>query len=497
VKKYFLPKSSEIWFLGALILVTLGLRIYHLPYYPYHEDEVGSISVLRSIVETGFPYAENGTLYWSSLLGHYLMAIPLFFAESSPYSTRLVSVVFSALLLPVVYLMGKRIGGRWAGSIAALFLAFSAFENLYASMSRHYLPFQFFFVTGVFFAGEFFVRRRVGSGKWLFFAVLGAIGTHRFAVELFPVFALAALIGWRPDFFRTISFWVCSAIVAVAVYFNFLFIPDSGFINHVAIPLKMFALEDKGAFYEWFRRMTPFGVTLIILGIYPLVVEKNKLFWFYTSTFIFCMVFLSVVAPGDNPRYMANIYPLGIVLGSKSLTWWSGFAVRWSRQRDLLFRSEQPLLLVTCLVAALTFLTVFENRAVASGFGTYFRFVDQQPAHDFIKPRLRPSDLIISTEPGFAVLYLGRRPDYYLREKFDPATGSYGPFSAEEKTTTPYEFIDSPGQLIAVLEGTDQRIWFYTNWKITQTVSVAMDEEIKRFFKPVFSQNETYMLYRP
>jgi hypothetical protein len=427
------------------------------------------------------------------------MAIPLFFAEVSPYSTRLVCVVFSALLLPVVYLMGKCIGGRWAGSLAALFLAFSAYENLFASMARFYLPFQFFFVAAVFFAGEFFIRRRSGSGRWLFFATLGAIGTHRFAVELFPLFVLGALIGWRPDFFRTITFWVCSALVVVAVYFNFFFAPDNGFVNYAAISLKMFALEDKGAFYGWFRRVTPFGVTLMILGIYPLYAETNKLLWFYSLSFVFCMMFLSFVAPGDNPRYMANFYPIGIVIASIALVWWGRFVIDRVQQGRLLPLPASPITLGVCILAALSFLFAFENKDITTGFGTYFRFVDQQQAHEFIKKQLLPTDLIISTEPDLTSLYLGRKANYFLREKYDSDTGSYKSFPLNEKDIAVYPLIDSPKIMIEVLSQTDKRrVWLYTNWKITKTIGVSMDDEIKRQFRPMFSQDETYvLLYSP
>lgn len=482
--------------LPVFMLLVVGWRVYHAPNYPYHEDEIGSIGVMRAIVETGWPLAENGTLYWRSLLGHYLMAIPLFFAEVSPVSTRLVSILFSALLLPVVYAMGNRAAGKTAGWLAVLFLGFSAFENLYASMARFYLPFQFFFVAAVYGAGEYFIARRPGAGQWLLPATLGAIGTHELAVELLPLFGLALLLGGHWRLLGKRSFQLGVALLALVGYALLVYRPAAGFANPVAIPLEMFGLPDKAAFYQWFRQVTPLGGTLLILGIYPLRREQNRLWAFYFLGFLYGLLLLTVVAPGDNPRYLSNLYPLGIVAVAASLVWWG----RWLAER---FRRgwraaiPDPWVLGAVLVLAVGHLLVLENLDVAKAFGGYFRFVDQRPAHEFIRERLLPGDLVISTEPGLSAFYLGRPVDYFLREKYDAEADRYLPFSAEEKTAIRTPFIDRPERLVELLETDHRRIWLYTNWKITSTVGVAMDEAIKRLFQPRFSRNETYVLIRP
>lgn len=484
--------------LFLFMLLVVGMRIYHAPNYPYHEDEIGSIGVMRSIVETGLPLAENGTLYWRSLLGHYLMAIPLFFAQVSPVSTRLVCILFSALLLPVVYAMGNRAAGKAAGWLAVLFLGFSAFENLYASMARFYLPFQFFFVAAVYWAGEYFIARRPSSGKWLLLSTLGAIGHHHFALALLPLFFLSFLLGGHWDLLRSSNIWISSAFLVLVGYFSFVFVPNGAFINYIAIPLQVGGLEDKWAFYDWFRRLTPMGTTLLILGVVPLLWDRNRIFAFYFLGFVYSVALLSWLSPGDNPRYLSHLYPLGVVSVMVSLVWWGrqGWRVVRSKERPSKRWSRQAPLVVVVLMAVVYAVTL-ENVDIRTAFGRYFRFVDQQPAHEFIKRRFWPTDLIISTEPGFTALYLGRPPDYFIREKYDSSSGEYGPFSALEKGTIKVAFIDTPEGLEKVLSSTDRRIWLYTNWKITKTVSLATDDLIKRHFRPMFSEKETYVLIRP
>ncbi|TRO79777.1 glycosyltransferase family 39 protein [Trichloromonas acetexigens] len=481
--------------LFLFMLLVVGLRIYHAPNYPYHEDEIGSIGVMRSIVATGLPFAENGTLYWRSLLGHYLMAIPLFFAEVSPVSTRLVGIIFSALLLPVVYAMGTRAAGKTAGWLAVLFLGFSAFENLYASMARFYLPFQFFFVAAVYWAGEYFIARRPGAGKWLLLATLGAIGTHEFAFELLPVFALALLLGGRRSFWQR-SFWLGCVAVAVVGYFCLVFRPATAFVNYSAIPLQLFGLENRAAFYEWFRQTTPLGMTLLILGMYPLLRERNRCWTLYFLGFVGLLLFLTIFSSGDNPRYLSNIYPLGIVAVAASLSWWLRRLASVVRNRAGWASIPAPLPMGLVVILALIHLFVLENLDLNKAFGSYFKFVDQRPAHEFIRERLLPGDIIISTEPALSAFYLGRPVDYFLREKMNGGTIGYSEFPAKEKAGYPYRHIDSPVKLDALLKTEHRRIWLYTNWKITSIISGEMDGEIKSRFRPMFSLSETYVLIK-
>lgn len=486
----------EIIALCFLMLLVLGLRIYSLPLYPYHEDEVGSIFVMRSIVETGLPLTPGGALYWRSLLGHYQMSVPLFFLPVSPYSTRLVCVIFSILLLPVIYSMGKRAESPLAGWLAALFLGFSAFENLYASFARFYLPFQFFFIAAVFLSGEYFVRRRPGSGVWLLMATMGAIGTHQFAVMLFPVFAIGLLLGRRWDLLRERSFLASIAFLAVMVYLLIFYNPSGAFVNHVAIPLQVGGLADKLAFLKWYMQFVPFGITLLALGLFPLWRDGSRIWLHYAVSFITLFVFLSLVAPDDNHRYLSHILPLGVVCASASLAWWINTLITVFLRKDGQKHHWALTPLIATLVLALP-AAMMEACRPGQAFGAGLRFLDQEPAHRLIERNMRPGDLLISTEPGFAEIYFGRRADFFLREKFDAKTGLYQPFTEAEKEGSPIPFIDSSRRLRQILVETDRRIWLYANWKIAFTVSPETDLLIRQKFRPVFSGNETYVLIRP
>lgn len=491
-----LPEGLDRWLLAALMLCVVFLRWQALPEYPFHEDETGSIHVMQSIVRTGMPLTESGHIYWRSLLGHYLMAIPLFFAELSPRSARLVPVLFSALCLPLVFSYARRFGGRSAAWGSVLFLSFSAYQNLFASMARFYLPFQFFFLAAFILSEDFFIHRKKGSGPWLLAATLGCLGTHIFALQLLPVFGMGLLVGKRRDLLHSLRFWGCGLFLVAAGYLFLVFQPPGGYVNYAALPIRMGGYPDKLAFLKWFRETIPFGLSLLLLCLGPLLLSRSRSWIFSVLGFALSLLGLSLFAPGGNPRYLSHLFPLGVLLGSVSLMWWMRYPA--ALQRDLALR--RPAALTTAglvLFAALACGVLYPSPEVGKAFGNRLNFVDQKPAHDFIAARLAPGDVLVSMEPAFAPLYLGRKADYYLREKIDEGKQGYRSFTVREKEIFTIPVIDSPEALRQLLANTRGSIWIYANWKLAWAVSPQIKELLRTSFTQAYSDGRTFVLHKP
>jgi mannosyltransferase len=64
--------------------------------------------------------------YWITLNGY------------TPYNVRLLSALFGAGTIPIIYLIGKRISGVMTGLVAAVILAFSPFNIYFAQETRMY-----------------------------------------------------------------------------------------------------------------------------------------------------------------------------------------------------------------------------------------------------------------------------------------------------------------------------------------------------------------------
>lgn len=75
---------------------------------------------------------QHPPLYY--LLLHYWVA----FNGDGPYAARLLSALFGAAAIPVIYLIGRRLSGAGVGLAAALFLVLSPFNLYFAQEARMY-----------------------------------------------------------------------------------------------------------------------------------------------------------------------------------------------------------------------------------------------------------------------------------------------------------------------------------------------------------------------
>ncbi len=134
-------EESEIeelapWFVIIITLIGFGLRVFLLANKGLWLDETLSIWVSsHSVVEMLQWIAkidQHPPLYY--LLLHYWIAIN----GNTPYDVRLLSALFSAGTIPIIYLIGKRISGVAMGLAAAVLLALSPFNIRYAQETRMY-----------------------------------------------------------------------------------------------------------------------------------------------------------------------------------------------------------------------------------------------------------------------------------------------------------------------------------------------------------------------
>jgi len=111
---------------GALALlvglVALGLQLAALWHVSLWEDELFSVDLARGPLGLQLRYIwskeVNGTLYFLTLRG-WLWLTGLFGTRPDELVVRMPSVVFDALSVVAVFLLGRRFLGRTAGLVAA------------------------------------------------------------------------------------------------------------------------------------------------------------------------------------------------------------------------------------------------------------------------------------------------------------------------------------------------------------------------------------------
>ncbi len=122
-----------------VILITVAggwLRVYLLGSKGMWLDETFSVWVANHSVADMLQWIvkidQHPPLYY--LVLHYWIAL----TGDAPYHARLLSALFGAATIPVIYLIGKRLSGAVVGLAAAVFLAFSLFNIYYAQETRMY-----------------------------------------------------------------------------------------------------------------------------------------------------------------------------------------------------------------------------------------------------------------------------------------------------------------------------------------------------------------------
>lgn len=483
----------SVVFVSVLALATVVLRLYLVPNYPVQDDELISFRLMPTIVETGLPKIGDA-FYWRALPAYYLMSIPLLFMEFSEYSARLVPIVCSGLILPVVYFIGLKCGSRLSGLVAAIFLSVSSYEGVMANFSRFYMPFQLFFCATVYLIMLYFPEKKSRYGTALFFMIFLCIGTHRLAFQISVFFILYLLFEKRYELLKSLMFVLSLFLIFAFIGLTWYWHPEKFVSGDMSLPVIMGALKNKWFFYDLMNRFIPFAWLLIFLGIYPSVKMKNRhwlciLFGFLTNFLVF-----TFVAPGDSERYIAHLFPLAVFLSAISLVWWVRTIVDGIVYRKNNFKSYAFLILIIIVLLPWNFNTLTSEQLFET-VGWSIKYPNQKDAHDFIKSNIKDADILISVDPGMTGYYLNRENIYFLREKLNIKTLTYEPFN--KKGNSNDYLIDSPMKLRKLLIEKKQRIWLYANRKIEKTISDEMDQLIRAAFKPVFSQDQTYVLLKP
>ena len=124
------------WLVVFITLMSGALRVILLDSKGMWLDETFSVWLANHSVVDMLQWTaridQHPPLYY--LLLHYWIALN----GDSPYYVRLLSALFGAATIPIIYLIGKRMSGAVVGFAAAVILALSPFNIYFAQETRMY-----------------------------------------------------------------------------------------------------------------------------------------------------------------------------------------------------------------------------------------------------------------------------------------------------------------------------------------------------------------------
>jgi hypothetical protein len=208
--------------LGAIILVSLLLRVVLLGAKSFSEDEMFSVAIahahLLGFWETVTHQEANMILYYALL--HFWLYI-----GQSELATRSLSVILAVATVPTVYWLGADRFGRKVGILGALLLAINGFHIEFSQDARSY-SLLVFLVT---LSSLFFLQCvREGSRRnWTRYIVASTLAIY---AHLFAVLVLAA-------------HWISLVFLPRDRVPWRRIVPSTAGIAFLALPMEMFVLR--------------------------------------------------------------------------------------------------------------------------------------------------------------------------------------------------------------------------------------------------------------
>lgn len=126
--------NREVGAVVALTALGLGLRLYRLDSVPYIIDgDASNMGIeARHVLEGAIP-----SMFVTGWLSHptlffFLQAAAISTFGPNAFGLRFVSALLGSLSVPLLYLVGRELFGRWVGLVAALFMAAYPFHVHYS-----------------------------------------------------------------------------------------------------------------------------------------------------------------------------------------------------------------------------------------------------------------------------------------------------------------------------------------------------------------------------
>jgi len=181
--------------IGAAALITAGLVLRMLTASDLWLDEALTVNIAKlPLAEIPAALGHDGAppLYYLAL--HVWMAI---FGDGD-LAVRSLSGAASGLTIPVVWLIGRRLGGTRAGWGAAIVLAVNPFAIRYGTETRMYALVALEVALGLLLALRAYERPVLGRLAWVTVAAAAVLYTHYWGIYLLVASGVVLVVrGWR------------------------------------------------------------------------------------------------------------------------------------------------------------------------------------------------------------------------------------------------------------------------------------------------------------
>ncbi len=205
---------SGLWFLliVALLIGAYG-RVFDLGASPLAVDEYYMAQSVRNILQRGLPIFDCGGYYTRGLLHQYVAAALQIVGISAEVALRIISVLSNIAVLPALYLIGNKLGGRSVGIVALIFFSLSIWEIEFSRFGRMYAPFQAVFAWYLWFL----IQAIQGNQRMYYAGIVLSVAS----LAIYEASVILLVVNFLPLFSRKIRAtpaWVFATVSLLAGY---------------------------------------------------------------------------------------------------------------------------------------------------------------------------------------------------------------------------------------------------------------------------------------
>jgi uncharacterized membrane protein len=341
-------KEGWLYSVGLILLLAigLGLRLWNLGGPSFGDDELITAYAAKGFADTGNFVLPSGFVYNSYWLDLLFRALSIKLFGFNEFGARLPSVIFGSLTIGLAYLVGRELGGKKVGLIAAFIICFLPWEVSWSREARMYALFQFLYLGLVYTTYLALVKYR--KLRWYilsFILLIATFATHTLGIVFISVpYCWVLLNFWQRRQLRRFLAMLCAALVLCLFFL----------LYYDKLPFGWSVLIDPfssarllGFLFYYQLPLTAIG----ILGMFCLILSKNKLGIFITISFIIPLAILTCFLGQQSSQYIYFLIPLLVVTGSFVLVYLWYLTIPMFRARR--FAKALPILILATLIFAL------------------------------------------------------------------------------------------------------------------------------------------------
>lgn len=500
IRRFLSPLAISRSIPFLILLLGSYFRFSYLLQSGPFVDEFATLLAAQGISKRGIPILPSGNFYGHGLLFSYLDLPFVYLFSLDPLMARIPSLVAGLLIIPLAYLIGRRIFSPRVGLIVALLLALDGEAILWAGRARPYAWEQFLALLAVFLFYEAGLKE--GRSRYLWAAgivFLAALFTHAEAALLLPAILLGLFLlsyhrrAWRLEVALVVLLCGLGVLVRfllqeyIASGMGGQFETLYGSRPPLGPSLGLVAgLRPLAPFFLAPGRLLP---TLLALGgLFLLVVEgrgggkvKPPLYLYLILAVALLEVATLIGRFWQHPRYIFMLLPLLFLISA------------WALDRLLLVaRRARPVKGTTSSGVNQSWLTFIALvlLSISSLPGTIEasaeRELGYEQAFGYVRERWQKDDTVMTVAPAACGVYLPRCDFFAIQKGYEPYVmrGREGVW-IDRWVGSP--LLDSAEALGEVFEG-GSRVWFVVDeGRFRTRYEEDFEALVEEAMTPVFS----------